>query len=145
VSIYSQPPQFPGEPENAMRARNGERPMCWNRPDYPATQTVNDGWTWDGMLQLASVRTPMSKGCMSWAVRAPDPHQPGDTGEDPGTEAIPARERWLCLDCQHLPSDPRVVAAAQRNAERAAAPKFNPWAGLSMIAKAADRSDGGSQ
>ncbi len=88
---------------NTERARNRERPTCWNRPDYPDTQTVNDGWTWDGMLQITSVPNPMSKHCASWAVAK---------HENPAEEAIPARQGWRCLWCKHLPSDPRVLIRA---------------------------------
>jgi hypothetical protein len=102
--IYSQPVQHPGKPENAMRARAGLRPLCFDRPGFPETQTVNDGWTWDGMRQLESVRNPMSKHCASWSVAA---------HEDPATESVPGRESWRCLGCRHMPTDPRVIERAR--------------------------------
>jgi len=79
---YSDPVRFPGQPENAMRARAGLRPLCFNRPDFPP---------------------PMSPDCKAWAVH-PD--------EDPATESIPSRECWRCWGCRHLPEDPRVIACA---------------------------------
>jgi hypothetical protein len=91
---------------NTERVRTGERPTCFNRPDYPATQTVNDGWTWDGMLQLTSVPNPMSKHCASWSVAE---------HENPAEEAIPAQQNWRCKDCRHLPQDPRVIERAQQS------------------------------
>lgn len=103
TGIYSQPTQYPTQPENAMRAINGERPLCFNRPDFPETQTVNDGWTWDGMQQIASIRNDMSKDCKSWSVHPQ---------EDPATESIPGRECWRCLGCRLLPTDARVVIRA---------------------------------
>lgn len=109
--IYSSLPpthELPREPINAMRARSGLRPLCFDRPDYPETQTVHDGWTWDGMQQLTSVRNPMSKDCKSWAVH-PD--------EDPATESIPGRESWRCFGCRHLPTDPRVIERAKQAEE----------------------------
>jgi hypothetical protein len=91
TGIYSGPIQHPGQPENAMRARAGLRPLCFNRPDFPA---------------------PMSPDCKAWAVREPDPKRPDDAGEDPAAEAMPAREGWRCWGCRRLPSDPRVRAKA---------------------------------
>ena len=105
TGIYSTQPQHPCQPENAMRARAGERPLCFDRPDFPETQTVNDGWTWYGMLQLGSVPNPMSKHCASWSVAA---------HEDPATESVPGRESWRCLGCRHIPQDPRVAARAEQ-------------------------------
>ena len=104
TGIYSAPVQYPTQPENAMRARAGLRPLCFNRPDYEELVTVRDGWTWDGRQQQATVENPMSKDCKAWAVH-PD--------EDPATESIPGREGWRCLGCRHLPADPRVVARVQ--------------------------------
>jgi hypothetical protein len=103
TSIYSRPFQHAGQPENAMRARNGERPLCFDRPNFPETQIVNDGLTWDGMQQLASIRNPLSKDCKAWAVHA---------AEDPATESVPGAEGWRCWGCRHLPTDPRVVIRA---------------------------------
>lgn len=106
TGIYSSLPpthELPREPINAMRARDGLRPLCYDRPDHPETQTVNDGWTWDGMLQSESVRNDMSKDCKAWSVHP---------AEDPATESIPGAESWRCWGCRHLPQDPRVVIAA---------------------------------
>ena len=82
TGIYSRPVQHTGKPENAMRARNGERPLCFNRPDFPP---------------------PMSPDCHSWSVHPQ---------EDPATESIPGRESWRCWGCRHLPTDTRVVIRA---------------------------------
>ena len=71
---------------NAARARQGLRPLCFDRPDYPP---------------------PMSQDCKAWAVH---PH------EDPGAESVPARESWRCWGCRHLPDDPRVQARAAASA-----------------------------
>jgi hypothetical protein len=114
TGIYSQPIQYPTQPENAMRARNGERPPCFSRPEYPETVEVQDGWTAAGRRRMVEIPNPMTKGCKSWAVREPDPNRPGDSGEDPAVESIPAREGWRCLGCRHLPPDPRVIACAER-------------------------------
>ncbi len=84
MSIYSQPIQYPTQPENAMRARAWERPLCFNRPDFPL---------------------PMSQDCKSWAVHPQ---------EDPATESIPGREGWRCLGCRHIPQDPRVIERAKQ-------------------------------
>ena len=70
------------EPINALRARQGLRPLCFNWPDFPP---------------------PMSPDCKAWAVHPQ---------EDPGAESVPAREQWRCWGCRHLPQDPRVVIAA---------------------------------
>lgn len=114
---------------NAQRARNGERPTCCNRLDFPSLVEVQDGWqavtlaTPEGMT--ATVFAPaydvvanhMSKHCASWAVRAPDPNRAGDTGEDPATESIPGQEGWLCWVCRHLPEDERVIGRAREMEE----------------------------
>jgi hypothetical protein len=92
--IYSQPLQYPTQPENAMRARHGLRPLCYDRPDFPP---------------------PMSPDCKAWAVRSPDEDVPGDNGENPATESTPARESWRCLGCRHLPNDPRVIERANES------------------------------
>lgn len=116
--IYSSLPpthELPREPINAMRARNGERPLCWNREDYSEHVTVRAGIHADGRQQFAVVPNAMSTDCKAWAVREPDPNRPGDAGEDPAIESIPAREGWRCLGCRHLPPDPRVVACAEKN------------------------------
>lgn len=84
MSIYSQPVQHPGQPENAMRARAGLRPLCWNREDFPP---------------------PMSPDCKSWAVHPQ---------ENPATESIPGRESWRCIGCRQIPQDPRVIARAEQ-------------------------------
>jgi hypothetical protein len=115
TGIYSDPVRFPGQPENAMRARAGERPLCFDRPDFPPVVEAQDGWqavclaTPEGLT--ATVFAPaylpvvngMSKGCKSWAVHP---------AEDPATESIPGREGWRCWGCRHLPSDPRVIVRA---------------------------------
>ena len=101
--IYSRPVQYPKQPENAMRARQGLSPLCFNRPDFPETQIVNDGLTWDGMQQIASIRNDMSKDCKAWAVHP---------AEDPATASVPGAEGWRCWGCRHLPDDPRVQLAA---------------------------------
>lgn len=82
TGIYSRPTQYPTQPENAMRAINGERPLCFDRPDFPP---------------------PMSPDCHSWSVHPK---------EDPATESIPGRECWRCLGCRLLPTDARVVIRA---------------------------------
>lgn len=87
TSIYSRPVQYPTQPENAMRARDGLRPLCWNRPDFPP---------------------PMSPQCHAWSVHP---------AEDPATESVPGRESWRCLDCRHLPTDPRVIERAKQAEE----------------------------
>ena len=85
TGIYSRPVQYPTQPENAMRARDGLRPLCWNRPDFPP---------------------PMSPHCHSWSVHP---------AEDPATESIPGRESWRCWGCRHLPQDPRVIERAKQS------------------------------
>lgn len=88
MSIYSTLPpahELPREPINAMRARSGERPLCFDRPDFPP---------------------PMSPECKAWAVH-PD--------EDPATESIPGRESWRCFGCRYLPTDPRVIERAKQS------------------------------
>jgi hypothetical protein len=82
--IYSRPAEHWPKPENAMRALRGERPLCWNRPDFPP---------------------PMSPDCKAWAVH-PD--------ENPAAESVPGREGWRCHGCRHLPQDPRVIERAQQ-------------------------------
>jgi hypothetical protein len=109
--IYSQPVQHPGKPENAMRARAGLRPLCFDRPDFPARAQVlgnpvafqvADG-RWLAAPTVEFVDNPMSKDCKAWAVHP---------AEDPATESIPARESWRCWGCRLLPTDPRVVIRA---------------------------------
>ncbi|DAZ90930.1 TPA_asm: hypothetical protein Cy-LDV1_g56 [Cyanophage Cy-LDV1] len=121
TGIYSRPVQYPTQPENAMRARNGERPLCWNREDFPETVWVNShtrGSDPDLVLQVeAPMHNPLSKDCKAWAVRAPDKDNPTDKGEDPATQSIPGRESWRCLGCRHLPQDPRVIARAKEAEE----------------------------
>ncbi|UKM31242.1 hypothetical protein CrLKS3_g60 [Cylindrospermopsis phage Cr-LKS3] len=108
TGIYSQPIQYPTQPENAMRARDGLRPLCWNREDYPDTVWVNShtrGSDPDLVLQVeAPISNPLSKDCKSWSVHPQ---------EDPATESIPGRESWRCWGCRHLPQDPRVIAKAK--------------------------------
>ena len=84
IGIYSRPVQYPTQPENSMRARNGEQPLCFNRPDFPP---------------------PMSPDCKSWAVHPQ---------EDPATESVPGAEGWRCWGCRHLPQDPRVIERAKQ-------------------------------
>ena len=67
---------------NAARSRQGLRPLCFDRPDFPP---------------------PMSADCKSWAVK--------DT-ENPAEDSVPAREGWLCWGCKHLPQDKRIVVKA---------------------------------
>lgn len=99
---------------NTLRARNRERPTCWNRPDYPETQTVNTGMGWIAPGMLAQMtdqaRNRMSKHCASWAVAE---------HEDPATESVPGAESWRCHGCRHLPQDQRVIERAKQ-AENAA-------------------------
>lgn len=111
TGIYRQPIQYPTRPENAMRARNGERPLCWNREDYPgrvqvmgkpAAVKIADG-RWIAAPTVEFVDNPMSKDCKSWSVHPQ---------EDPATESIPGRECWRCLGCRLLPNDVRVVIRA---------------------------------
>jgi hypothetical protein len=83
TGIYSDPVRFPGKPENAMRARAGLRPLCFNRPDFPP---------------------PMSPDCKTWSVHPQ---------EDPAAESVPGREGWRCWGCPHLPTDPRVIERAR--------------------------------
>lgn len=83
TGIYSQPIEYPTQPENAMRARDGLRPLCYDRPDFPP---------------------PMSPECKAWAVHPQ---------EDPATESVPGAEGWRCWGCRHLPTDPRVIAKAK--------------------------------
>ncbi len=82
TGIYSHPIQYPTQPENAMRALAGLRPLCFNRPDFPP---------------------PMSTDCHSWSVHP---------AEDPAKESIPGRESWRCWGCRRLPTDARVVVRA---------------------------------
>lgn len=117
TGIYSNPVQYLTQPENAMRARTGERPMCFNRPDFPPLVEVQDGWqavclaTPEGLT--ATVFAPaylpvvngMSKDCRAWAVHP---------AEDPATESIPGREGWRCLGCRHIPQDPSVIERAKQ-------------------------------
>ena len=74
--------ELPRQPINWLRAQHGERPLCFDRPDFPP---------------------PMSTDCKAWAVHP---------SEDPGSESVPAREGWRCWGCRHLPTDPRVVIRA---------------------------------
>jgi hypothetical protein len=117
VSIYDLPPEAlrTTQPINALRARQVMRPLCFNRPDFPALVEVQDGWqavclaTPEGLT--ATIFAPahdvvpnrMSKDCKAWAVHP---------SEDPAAESVPARECWRCWGCRHLPEDPRVVIAA---------------------------------
>lgn len=103
MSIYSQPIQYPTQPENAMLARAGLRPLCFNRPDFSAMVEVQGGWTADGRRYMVEIPNPMTKGCASWEVHP---------AEDPMTESVPGRESWRCWGCRLLPTDPRVVIAA---------------------------------
>lgn len=85
TGIYSSLPpahELPREPINALRARLGLRPLCFNRPDFPP---------------------PMSPDCKAWA---------GKDTENPAEDSIPAREGWRCWGCRHLPQDPRIVDKA---------------------------------
>lgn len=85
TGIYSSLPpthELPREPINAMRARQGLRPLCYDRPDFPP---------------------PMSTDCKAWAVHP---------AEDPATESVPGSESWRCWGCRHLPDDTRVVIRA---------------------------------
>jgi hypothetical protein len=108
VSIYSSLPpthQLPREPINALRARQGLRPLCFNHADFPELVEVQDGWTADGRCRLITIANRMSKHCVSWSVAA---------HENPATESIPGRESWRCLGCRHLPTDPRVIERARK-------------------------------
>lgn len=121
MSIYALPPahELPREPINAMRARQGLRPLCFDRPDFPPLVEVQDGWqavclaTPEGLT--ATVFAPaydvvpnrMSKDCKAWAVHP---------SEDPAIESVPAREAWRCWGCRHLPDDPRVTVRAAASA-----------------------------
>lgn len=82
TGIYHQPIKYPTQPENAMRARDRLRPLCFNRPDFPP---------------------PMSPDCHSWSVHPQ---------EDPATESVPGRESWRCFGCRLMPTDARVVIRA---------------------------------
>lgn len=121
TGIYSRPVQYPTQPENAMRARDGLRPLCYDRPHFPDTFRVNAYRAPVGseyVLQFqGDVENVMSRGCKGWAVRAPDKDNPADTGEDPATESIPGRESWRCWGCRHLPQDPRVIERAKQAEE----------------------------
>jgi len=97
--IYSQPVQHPGQPENAMRARAGLRPLCFNRPDFAEAYSARDGWMY------REIPAAMPKDCKAWAVHPQ---------EDPAAESIPGRESWRCLGCRHIPQDPRVIARAEK-------------------------------
>jgi len=108
TGIYSQPIQHPGQPENAMRARAGLRPLCWNREDYSEHVTVRASIHGDGRQQFAVVPNAMSTDCKAWAVHPQ---------EDPATESIPGREGWRCLGCRHIPQDLRVMARAEQAEE----------------------------
>jgi hypothetical protein len=111
TGIYSQPIEHPGQPENAMRARAGLRPLCFNRPDFPErVQVLGKPMAFlasDGTLLCAPnvefVDNAMSTDCKAWAVHPQ---------EDPATESIPGRECWRCWGCRHLPEEPRVIACA---------------------------------
>ena len=113
TGIYSTPPQHPGKPENAMRARSGLRPLCWNREDFPETVWVNShtrGSDPDLVLQVeAPIANPLSKDCKAWAVHPQ---------EDPATESIPGREGWGCWGCRHLPEEPRERSRARASSAR---------------------------
>lgn len=90
TGIYSGLPpthELPREPINAMRSRQGLRPLCYDRPDFPP---------------------PMSKDCKAWAVHP---------AEDPATESVPGAESWRCWGCRHLPQDPRVIERAKQAEE----------------------------
>ncbi len=128
TGIYSHPIQYPTQPENGMRAINGERPLCFNRPNFPPGPTEH-AQTCRSVTTLLLSHPPqpapcdcgarpkpraMSSDCRAWAVRAPDKENPADTGEDPATESIPGRESWRCWGCRHLPQDPRVIARAKQ-------------------------------
>lgn len=106
TGIYSTLPpthKLPREPINAMRARQGERPLCWNREDYSEHATVRAGIHADGRQQFAVVPNAMSTDCKAWAVHP---------AEDPATESIPGREGWRCWGCRLLPNDQRVEIRA---------------------------------
>jgi hypothetical protein len=106
MTIYSDPIDHPGKPENAMRARAGLRPLCFNRPDFPSKVRANLQVEDDGPFVsqvVGEIENPMTKDCKSWAVHP---------AEDPATESVPGRECWRCFDCRRLPSDPRVVIRA---------------------------------
>ena len=110
TGIYSSLPpthELPREPINAMRARQGLRPLCFNRPDYPAEVEVNMRVVpiGRGIYGQATklVPNPMRTDCKAWAVHP---------AEDPATESVPGRESWRCWGCRHLPDDTRVVIAA---------------------------------
>lgn len=106
---------MPLEPINAMRAREGLRPLCFDRPDFPSLVEVRDGWqavtlaTPEGLTatifapsyDLAQNRA--SKDCKAWAVHPK---------EDPARESVPGAECWRCHGCRHLPQDPRVSIRA---------------------------------
>jgi hypothetical protein len=67
------------------------RPHCYNRPDYPSYQWMQDGWR-DGKPRMRYVPRQMSSACMSWAVPQ-------------GELSVPERERWDCNGCRHDPRD----------------------------------------
>jgi len=94
---------------NTLRARTGERPTCWNRPDYPDFVRANLRMDEDGPFVsqiVGMIPNPMSKHCASWSVAE---------HENPAVHAVPGREGWLCLKCRHLPQDPRVIARAHES------------------------------
>jgi hypothetical protein len=102
---------------NTIQARTGERPTCWNRPDYPELVEVQRGLEpvvfdmLNGMTATVFVpafdlvRNPMTKHCASWSVAA---------HENPAADSVPALESWRCYGCRHLPQDPRVIARAKQ-------------------------------
>lgn len=119
MTIYSQPIKYPTQPENAMRAREGLRPLCFNRPNFPSgpiEHARNCRSVTDWLLSNPPRRPPcdcgakpqlraMSSDCKAWAVHP---------NEDPATESIPGREGWRCLGCRHIPQDPSVIERAKQ-------------------------------
>lgn len=70
---------LPRQPFELLRAREGLRPLCYNRAPF---------------------ETVMSQDCKAWAVAG---------FENPGTDSVPAREGWRCHGCKWLPDDQRVI------------------------------------
>lgn len=77
-----------------LRARQGLRPLCYNRAPFDPWIEMQDGWAADGRRNMVDVPFTMSQDCKAWAV---------SSTENPAVDSVPAKEGWLCAGCKHLP------------------------------------------